>query len=423
MSAKTSRIIRELTESVKKASTPRTQPYDTQATVTRIEDGVAWVHIPGGVDETPVKLTINAAVGDTVQVRVSGGRAFLVGNSTAPPTDDKLAKTVQKDLGVTNKIVTAVKKVAERASKIATSMNQYFWVVESGTSDNGVHITQIPQSEFQADPESGGGNLLATSNGIAVRDGLEELATFGAGESRIGSTEDGEYNTRMSSNGINYYLGDMPIVKNNVTLLDTDNDSESDYYQYTLGTANDRAYFQFGSEIDPDPDNPDVVNPKDVRVSLNAFGGGTNNATFSMVAENGDPAIAFTINNSITNFFVKKDGVYLFDENYIIDLLNPVSHTLPIQTTYGSLRLWRYGKIGQLTIINPHPLTTGDNIICYLPGGWRPPADVVHVVRHPTDTYQLRATIKTNGEVVLYNYSSAVSGDSNVSETLTYIIA
>lgn len=189
MSAKTSRIIRELTESVKKASTPRTQPYDTQATVTRIEGGVAWVHIPGGVDETPVKLTINAAVGDTVQVRVSGGRAFLVGNSTAPPTDDKLAKTVQKDLGVTNKLVSAVKKVAERASKIATSMNQYFWVSESGTSDNGVHITQVPQEDFQADPESGGGNLLATSNGIAVRDGLTELATFGATESRIGDVD------------------------------------------------------------------------------------------------------------------------------------------------------------------------------------------------------------------------------------------
>lgn len=62
--------------------------YDTQATVRRIEDGIAYVHIPGGVDETPAKLTINASVGDVVQVRVANGRAFLVGNASAPPTDN-----------------------------------------------------------------------------------------------------------------------------------------------------------------------------------------------------------------------------------------------------------------------------------------------------------------------------------------------
>lgn len=62
--------------------------YDTQATVRRIENGIAYVHIPGGVDETPAKLTISASVGDVVQVRVANGRAFLVGNASAPPTDN-----------------------------------------------------------------------------------------------------------------------------------------------------------------------------------------------------------------------------------------------------------------------------------------------------------------------------------------------
>ena len=69
----------------------KTKPYDTTAKVTRIDGGTAWVHIDGGVDETPVKMTIDAAIGDTVQVRVGGGTAFLVGNETAPPTDDKTA--------------------------------------------------------------------------------------------------------------------------------------------------------------------------------------------------------------------------------------------------------------------------------------------------------------------------------------------
>ena len=69
-----------------------TSAYDVAATVNRVEDDVAWVHIDGGVDETPVKLTIAAHEGDTVQVRVGGGTAWLTGNGTRPPTDDALAE-------------------------------------------------------------------------------------------------------------------------------------------------------------------------------------------------------------------------------------------------------------------------------------------------------------------------------------------
>lgn len=85
------RLIKDLIDAFKASDQKKTTGYDTSATVRRIEDGIAWVHIPGGVDETPVKLTINASVGDSVQVRVSGGRAFLVGNGSAPPTDDTTA--------------------------------------------------------------------------------------------------------------------------------------------------------------------------------------------------------------------------------------------------------------------------------------------------------------------------------------------
>ena len=76
---------------------------------------------------------------------------------------------------------------ANYAARIASNTNQYFWHTSTGT-DTGAHITEIPQEEFLADPEHGGGNLLARSNGIAVRDGLTELATFGANGSTIGET-------------------------------------------------------------------------------------------------------------------------------------------------------------------------------------------------------------------------------------------
>ena len=68
-----------------------TSAYDSVAEVRRVEGDTAWVHIAGGVDETPVKLTIAAKAGDVVQVRVGGGRAWITGNASAPPTDDKTA--------------------------------------------------------------------------------------------------------------------------------------------------------------------------------------------------------------------------------------------------------------------------------------------------------------------------------------------
>lgn len=84
---------------------------------------------------------------------------------------------------------------ANNAYKIADDTNQYFWFVgDSGELPEGVgtgaHITETPQQQYLADPENGGGNLLARSNGIAVRDGITELATFGASGAQIGRDED-----------------------------------------------------------------------------------------------------------------------------------------------------------------------------------------------------------------------------------------
>ena len=160
-----------------KESGKKTNSYDTTATVRRIQGNIAWVHIPGGVDETPVKMTVKAKAGDTVQVRVGGGKAWITGNETAPPTDDTTAVHVAKNLQIVEKVVGKVKGVAESAAKIAGNTNQYFWVTKTG-EDTGAHITEVPQDEFLSDPENGGGNLLARSNGIAIRDGLRELAVF-----------------------------------------------------------------------------------------------------------------------------------------------------------------------------------------------------------------------------------------------------
>lgn len=104
----------------------KSAPYDTQAEVRRVDGDTAWVHIPGGVDETPVQLTTNAKKGDIVQVRVSGGRAWLYGNATSPPTDDtkadkadqKAAKALETMAVIDNRVVEAEVRIGEVESNI-----------------------------------------------------------------------------------------------------------------------------------------------------------------------------------------------------------------------------------------------------------------------------------------------------------------
>ena len=155
---------------------------DYTATVTRVEGNTAYVQMTGAdINDTPVALTINASVGDKVRVRVNNGKAWIMGNDDAPPTDNTYARNVNtylsQQIGYTNGNLSALGKIVQTVQKIAGNTNQYFWHTETGT-DTGAHITEIPQEDFVADPANGGGNLLARSNGIAVRQGLIELATF-----------------------------------------------------------------------------------------------------------------------------------------------------------------------------------------------------------------------------------------------------
>ncbi len=104
-------IVNTIVKALQELNKSKTSSYDTTATVTRIEGDTVYVHIPGGVDETPADKTIDAKVGQTVQVRISNSRAFLVGNSSAPPTDDTVAN---RALSIARKSHKTVAKIYEK---------------------------------------------------------------------------------------------------------------------------------------------------------------------------------------------------------------------------------------------------------------------------------------------------------------------
>ena len=107
-----SKLAKALLKALTERQSSETKSYDAQAEVKRVEDNTIWVHIPGGIDETPVRKTISAKAGDKVQIRVSGRRAFMVGNETAPPTDDTTARTANRKAA---KAIVEAEKAQEEA--------------------------------------------------------------------------------------------------------------------------------------------------------------------------------------------------------------------------------------------------------------------------------------------------------------------
>ena len=92
-------IVRMLVKTLEEAGGKKTSPYDTKGIVKRIEGKTAWIKVSDEVDETPVERTIDCQPGDTVQVRIAGGNAWLTGNLTDPPTGDKVARKASETAG------------------------------------------------------------------------------------------------------------------------------------------------------------------------------------------------------------------------------------------------------------------------------------------------------------------------------------
>ena len=137
MSSEYNRTVRDFVNTIKQASESKTKPYDIQAEVLRTDGDIAWVHIPGGVSETPVQMMVNAKRGDTVQVRIAGGHAWLYGNQTAPPTDDTEAKEAKHAVMKNNQTIAEISTMVEEADEHAT------YALVSANGKNTVYHSEV----------------------------------------------------------------------------------------------------------------------------------------------------------------------------------------------------------------------------------------------------------------------------------------
>ena len=121
---------------------------------------------------------------------------------------------------------------------------------------------------------------------------------------------------------------------------------------------------------------------------------------------------------------------------HIVDWMNGANltvNTISLPWNSGTsgtgIYIARWGKIATLTIWNPMKLAVGNNMVATLPAGYRPRIEAVIPLiaptasGTPTNALSLRATIRTNGEIDIYNYrSSAISGSTNATGTATYVV-
>ena len=166
----------------------KTKPYDTVAKVLRVDEKTAYVHIDGGADETPAQMAINRKTGDTVKIRVSGGKAWLTGNITAPPTDDSVAIKANKTATKVKKSYENFKDVTEEnfssqedkiseAAKVATNFMKYI-------EGLGLVVGDMRGNEL-------GQNALLDANGMCVRNNNSEIVRFGITDIKV-VNEDGD---------------------------------------------------------------------------------------------------------------------------------------------------------------------------------------------------------------------------------------
>lgn len=179
-----------------------TQPYDTRAEVVRVSGSTAYVHIPGGVAETPVTMTIACKKGDTVQVRVSGGRAWIVGNETAPPTDDAKVKEVEAQTELMKKRLTGVE--GQYSEFIRTS--EY---IRSVVSDGDRLVSVINQTADEVQISANKINLngyvtvasLESTDTTTINGGAIQANSFSAKYNNSSDSAD----VTLNANGLSVY--------------------------------------------------------------------------------------------------------------------------------------------------------------------------------------------------------------------------
>lgn len=159
---------------IKKALTQTGSDYT--ATVTKVEGDTAYVQMTGSdISDTPVSMSVNAAKGDHVRVRVANGKAWITGNDSSPPTDDTKAEQAIQETRAINERINNTEEAADgRYSKIEQTVDQI--TLEVGVAESKADAAQTTANgRMKADMSNkassitiGSGQIAFNSNTLVV---------------------------------------------------------------------------------------------------------------------------------------------------------------------------------------------------------------------------------------------------------------
>lgn len=104
-----------------------------------------------------------------------------------------------------NQALTEACSTSEQALNIAEGVDEHFWY-----DNTGAHVTEDTQADYQQDPSNAGGNTLITSQGMAIRKGTKELASFGQNSIILGE-QDGNH-MQINRDRLGYYADDVTVA-------------------------------------------------------------------------------------------------------------------------------------------------------------------------------------------------------------------
>lgn len=99
-----------------------------------------------------------------------------------------------------NEALTTACSTSEQALNIAEGIDEHFWY-----DNTGAHVTEDTQEDYQQDPANAGGNTLITSQGMAIRKGTTELASFSANNGIIIGKTDEIHIGINNARGLSFY--------------------------------------------------------------------------------------------------------------------------------------------------------------------------------------------------------------------------
>lgn len=160
-----------------------------------------WLHfsstaIIASTTGTDLEFSYSGSVSDTVQLanlKIESGAMATPWRASLDEVEG-IANTALSTANTANTNATS-------ALNAAQAVANHFWY-----DTDGAHVTEVTETEWKniSDPNyHSGGNTLITSTGVSIRDGLTDLATFGASGAQVGQSGSGH--TNIASSGLTVY--------------------------------------------------------------------------------------------------------------------------------------------------------------------------------------------------------------------------